>query len=223
MSETEVNFAGDRLDNFFQPLINKFKVIAEVRKQTDVYLASKFNFLNIIRPNENRISDLICMLCDPQGTHGQKAIFLSLFLKELNIKDFDNSLDKVHFVREESTPEKRRVDIVIRHPSINCIIGIENKPWASEQTTQLSDYADYLRNQTDNFFLIYLDGYNRIPVSIEDSYKDNLGNKFAIQSYKTFLIPWLRNCANLCQADKVRWFIRDFITWIDNNFYDLEH
>ena len=213
----------EMLDDFFQPLINKFQVVEEVKKQTDVYLASRFNFLDIIRPNENRISDLICLLCDPKGLHGQGEIFLSLFLNQLGVDEFNNSLNQVILVREEGTPEKRRVDIIIRHPEINYVVGIENKPWALEQTNQLSDYAEYLRNVSDNFKLIYIDGFKRKATSITEKEINELGNNFMELTYKSFLIPWLTACSNQCQADKVRWFLRDFAKWIDNNFFDLEN
>jgi hypothetical protein len=32
------------------------------------------------------------------------------------------------------------------------------------------------------------------------------------------LIPWLKECFKECEAEKVRWFLRDFITWIGKNF-----
>ena len=41
--------------------------------------------------------------------------------------------------------------------------------------------------------------------------------KLVSLSYRELLIPWFRECLKECEAEKIRWFIRDFISWIEKN------
>jgi len=47
--------------------------------------------------------------------------------------------------------------------------------------------------------------------------------KFLEVSYNNFLKPWLIKCYKECEAEKVRWFLKDFANWIENNFEEVEN
>jgi len=217
----------EKLSHFFEPLVFKYRVAKEIKKQTDRYLASDFNLVEIMDPDEKKVSDIIAELLKPNGKHGQGKVFLEKFLEVLRgvINPswiFFESLDisRVVVEREYSTDVGRRIDIFLKFPE-GFTIGIENKPWADEQEDQLKDYAEYLEKiSKGKFLLIYLDGRGREACSIELRLKEKLRieGKFVELSYRRFLIPWLKECLKECEAEKVRWFLRDFINWVEKNF-----
>ena len=228
-----------RLTNFFQPLIFRYQVAKELKKQTDRYLASDFNLIEIIGPDENKLSDIIALLIDPNGTHGQGEVFLEKFLKEIKkqiespqLQDINSLLScKISVLRESFTTQienqNRRIDLIVEFKNQKYnkkpvfIIGIENKPWAGEQENQLEDYKEHLDKISGNeYLLIYLSGLKRKAVSIKPQTKERLKQKgkFLETSYYKLLIPWLKECIKESEADKVRWFLRDFVNWIENNF-----
>jgi len=214
-----------KLSKFFEPLIFKYRVAREVKKHTDRYLASDFNLVEVMGPDENKISNIIAKLLNPNGEHGQGDVFLRKFLEVLEnfVKpewlSFENlALSQVKIEREHSTNNNRKIDIFLKFPE--GVVAIENKLWAGEQEKQLEDYARYLEGMGDKFLLIYLDGLGRKAESIKQNLKEELKEKkkFIELSYGEFLLTWLRECLKECEADKVRWFLRDFISWIEENF-----
>ena len=225
---------SERISKFYEPLILKYRVAQEVKKQADLSLASDFNFFDIIGPNENKISDIIKLLIEPNGKHGQGNIFLKLFIDSIpknilelhgwNNLDFDEIKVSVH--REYSTNFGRRIDLLIQIETDNGrhAIAIENKPWAIEQKDQLNDYSKYLNSQYNDFYLlIYLPGTNLLPTSLTEKDCDNLykTGKFLPTTYTKLLIDWLIKCHKECEAEKVRYFVKDFIKWINHNFQEV--
>ncbi len=215
---------------FFRKARFEYELYKKVKKEIDKYLSTDFNFLDIIRPSEDKISDLIKILLEPNGIHGQGSIFLDLFLNQLknlwegNIAD---SYEKVSIIREKTTDllekekKDRRIDILIEIEKF--VIGIENKPRADEQNEQLDDYFKYLQkrsNSKKDFLLIFLPGTKREPMSISDNNKNS--RNFINVTYKELLIPWLEECYKNCESQKVRFFIKDFIDWINKNFKEAE-
>ena len=73
-----------------------------------------------------------------------------------------------------------------------------------------------MKNKYENFILIFLtpDG-RQAETATEDMRKSS---KYFEWSYKDLLKPWLKECLKECKAEKVRFFIQDFIDWIDS-FY----
>jgi len=218
---------GKKLSRFFEPLIFKYRVAKEIKRQTDRYLASDFNLIEIMEPDENKVSDIIAELLKPNGKHGQGKAFLEKFLEVLSTFISPSwlsyeSLDVSQVVvkREYSTDKGRRMDVLLKFPQ-GFTIGVENKPWAGEQENQLKDYAEYLEKiSKGKFLLIYLNGWGRKAFSMETKLKEKLKKeeKFVELSYCRFLVPWLRECLKECEAEKVRWFLRDFINWVEKNF-----
>lgn len=46
-------------------------------------LAPDFNMISCLYPDENRLSNVIAMLLDPKGEHGQGDAFIQLFLNSI--------------------------------------------------------------------------------------------------------------------------------------------
>ena len=207
------------------------------------YLASDFNLIEIMGPDENKLSDIIALLIDPNGAHGQGKVFLEKFLKEIlkqikkqtsnpQLQDINTLLScKISVSRESFTTQienqNRRIDLTVefKNPKndkeVVFVVGIENKPWAGEQENQLEDYREHLDKISGNdYLLIYLSGLKREAESIKPETKEKLKQKgkFLETNYYKLLIPWLKECIKECEADKVRWFLKDFVNWIENNF-----
>lgn len=230
-----------RLSKFFKDLEFRYSLEEEIKKQTDRYLASDFNVIELINPDENKVSKIISLLLKPYVKHGQDEKFLREFINEVIkhqkkyikdekvdfelIKNLDLSNTKVEI--EHTTDNKKRIDIFIEFQASKFAIGIENKPWpmSLEREEQLEDYNSFLEKKwTDRYILIFLDGNGRNAYSIDGEKKEELKSKgrFLEVSYNNFLKPWLIRCYKECEAEKVRWFLKDFVSWIENKFRDEE-
>ena len=211
------------LDNFFSNLRFRLDIFQTTKKQTDVYLASDFNIFDYIDPDENQISDIIRDLLDPRGKHGQDDIFLNEFLKLIEITENYNA-QKVNLSREDPTSyimkSQRRMDIAIDFDKEFGIV-IENKPWTGEQKDQIKDYRENTdRKYKGKYFLIYLSRDGSHPISIEPDIRKTLESEGKLKtiSYPIEFKNWLESCYKECKAEKVRWFLRDFIKYVERKF-----
>jgi len=225
-----------RVVQFLNDLRFRYRIAKKARQELDKYLASDFNLVDIIKPGENDISLLISTLLNPEGPHGQGDMFLRKFLEILDQNLPHNEIEKLlnesynleySVVNTEiSTDDNRRIDILIRIPN-GLVIGIENKITAGDQRNQLRDYNNYLNKiSQQNYVLIYLTCSGRKPSkeSISTSERNELEKqgRFMAISYRKLLIPWLRESLKECEADKVRWFVKDFISWIEENCQEVK-
>ena len=197
-----------------------------------LYLGHGFNVFDAIRPDENRLSDILRDLLDPRGSHGQGDCFLRLFLGMLRAQELEHLLGgnpPVDVYREQLTSsieeDRRRIDLVIViHGPPDWGIAIENKPWAGEQQKQMEAYAEYLHSTYgDCFHLLYLSGDGSSPETLgrwKRRLKDE--NRFHSIAYYGESMPnlydWTMQCTRAAEADKLRWFLRDFAAWIAGNF-----
>lgn len=182
--------------------------------------ATRFNLLRMIDPDENGLSDILADLLRPNGRHGQGDCFLRLFLDQLE-PDLGKSLKSVRRVKREARAvniqeSRRRLDIVIEtvmqeaSPVDRLIVGIENKIDAVDQPQQVQHYLDHLQLHNARDFLIYLTPNGREPESLAVP-----TDRLYCWSYAVQVKNWLKSCIEVCQADKVRHFLVDFIEYID--------
>lgn len=220
---------------FLDDLRFRYRIAERARRELNKYLALDFNLVGITKPGENDISLLISTLLNPEGPHGQGDMFLRKFLEILDQNLPHNEIGKFlngpynleySLVNTEiSTDDNRRIDILIRMPN-GWVIGIENKINAGDQRNQLKDYNNYLNKiSQQKYVLIYLTCNGREPSeeSISTSERKELEKqgRFMAISYRKLLIPWLRESLTECEADKVRWFVKDFISWIKENCQEV--
>lgn len=210
-----------RIRSFFANLNFRLDNYHQSKKLMDVYLSNEFNIFELISPDENKLSDIISDLLDVHGTHGQGDSFLHEFLTISNISVTNFSNCKI--IRENITTyishSNRRIDITIDLDDLG--IGIENKPWAIDQTDQIKDYQEHLYKKFNgNFYLVYMTGDGSPPTSIDDELKRNLMNqgKLIMFPYPSLFLKWLKLCKKQCESEKYRWFLRDFIEYIVTNF-----
>lgn len=185
--------------------------------------ARAFNVFALIEPDENKISDILADFLDPRGQHGQRDRFLRLLVEKLRPGSNFLGLDSARVSREAPThgiqKYRRRIDILV--VSTGIVIAIENKIDALEQSDQVKDYLDHLAVLSNGWtmpaFLIYLTPNGREPESLsalDRAEQKNKGRLYCL-SYSTDLRGWLESCEAQCQAPKIRFFIADFISYIN--------
>ena len=204
------------------------------RKQAmlDRRVAPRFSVFDYFKERETDLSRAFRGLLDPAGTHGQGDVFLRLFLGEIRRsltgelrKGFpysDTRGCKVHL--EYSTDEGRSIDIVLKM-SGNFWIGIENKPWAKEQQKQIEDYMKDLQRKTQSgtAWIVYMSGGGHDPTTME-CLSDEERKRCLTMPYRSrdgkppSVENWIRRCGEQCEAERVRWFLKDFLEYVEGNF-----
>jgi len=233
---TTTTSAGDedQWRSFFAAAKISLDAAESADRELRLRVGSAFNVFDWIEPQENDLSRIMRDLLDSQGSHGQGDIFLQAALDKLfhlptDIKasEFGHSI----VITEAPTNELRRIDILINAKSGFSGIAIENKPWAEEGEEQLEDYAEYLRERYGgrSFCLIFLHGPNvGEPKSLKEETRSALESERRFQTIPYYspsgasLHQWLVRCVEICQADKVRWFLRDFASYVADRFKSVE-
>jgi hypothetical protein len=209
---------GPKINQLLSQVAIKITTLQEARNRFASQLAFDFCIFDYLRADEMGISGCIASLLDPRGTHGQGRIFLDAFLK-LTGSSWATTAEDCEVSLEKQANGKRRIDVYLNFPNIG-IIGIENKPWASDKEDQLIDYAKFIRKEAGNkkWLLIYL--CNRDPDEV--SINPDARNKF--EESKQFLridyadvIGWLEYCASQSKALVVRVFIVELAKFIRIN------
>ena len=202
------------------------------RRDADRISASRFNVLALIEPNENKLSDLLADLLDPSGNHGQGYRFLALFLERLKLPSTPSVLEGVKVIREAPTHGiekfKRRIDILIQG---RVLVAIENKIDAAEQHEQVRDYLEHLRVISRQWSipaaLVYLTPDGRPPnhLTRDECLELRTNGRLHCWSYPRHFRAWLESCVEICEADKIRHYLGDFIAYIGTNLTRpaLEH
>ncbi|MBL8234025.1 MAG: PD-(D/E)XK nuclease family protein [Bryobacterales bacterium] len=213
------------LRDFFSALDFRLDLLDQGRRSLNVYLSLEFNVFDYIDPNENRISQVIADMLNPRGRHGQGKIFLDRFLTVIGQEEqvFRSAQARVHYQTPTTASTAGLIDITIDLADFG--VGIENKPWAIEQNSQLERYRRHLADRYGGrFCLVFLEGRGSGPTSISEQTRRELESvgKFRTLHYQPDLRNWIEWCAKESQSDKLRWFLRDFIGYIDREFHHRE-
>jgi hypothetical protein len=194
------------------------------QRERDRTEASAFTVFDWIKPDENRLSDIFAELLDAGGTHGQGALFLGELLRVAGLPLIDG-LDQAEAWREDETwlidNPLRRIDITVELPHLQSGIGIENKPWANDQTDQVADYIRHLAlRYRGRFLFLYWSGQGGAPASLPREQREALErqNRLRVWGYQRELRQWLEASRRACQAEKVRCFLDDLLRYLANTF-----
>lgn len=216
-------------------IVKKYDHIAEISGE-------RFNIFSILdlQDSETRLhSKLINELLNPSGKHGQKDLFLKLFINVINSKisdktTADNSknissqkitefktasakseIEKHTGFKNEDSTEGGRIDILVNDYNKHGII-IENKIWAGDQENQLLRYHNYGEKAFDLFHLIYLTIDGKEPSEWSTNKALNENHFFCI-SYKEDILRWLELCRKECtQLPIIRETITQYINQLKN-------
>ena len=207
--------------------------------ELDRHLARRFNVFDYLRTDELGLSRIVADLLDPGASHAQGALFLRALLERLpeRLKQVlpprpDLEACEISVVAEQVIPSGRRIDVVVRIAAPGgetCCLAIENKPYAGDLDNQIKDYLEYLGKQYgERFVLIYMSPTGEGPSesSIDRKALDGKWQcRFAIISYHetqeersdefdAYRVPfslanWLGECREICEVERVRWFLHD--------------
>ena len=191
-------------------LLNHAKVIVEQQEEKRKADASKFNIFSItgVKYKELPICSFLRELLDPKGSHGQGDVFLASFIRQVlkqdNISESDFAKAKVF--QEIHIAKDRRIDILI------CVgnrrFPIEVKIYAGDQSGQLRDYYNFVKNTDKNAVIYYLtlDGHEPSPKS-----KGHLknGSQYRCISFSNEILSWLEDITN---SERIRMIPRLFVS-----------
>jgi len=197
----------------FQNLFGQVNALISKYKKVNELTGENFNVFKILKLESSEVrmhSAFIAELLNPKGSHGQKDVFLKLFVKsfcfkgvEIDTGSCNVEIEKhVGFINDDRT-EGGRIDIFISDNRNNHII-IENKIYAGDQYNQLVRYHQH--SEHANILYLTLDGGE----PNKNSYgilKD--GEHFRCISYKNNIIEWLEECRKECAVLPI---IRESIT-----------
>jgi hypothetical protein len=210
-----------RLKKFFAAA-NQQVHLAEARgRRADKRLATGFNVFDLIEPDENKLSDVLALLFNPKGGHGQGSLFLRLLFKQIGLGS-DAILTRDAKVQREAPTHgilkfRRRMDVLVQ---ARALLAIENKVDSLEQPDQVKDYLAHLhqctRRRHIRTTLIYLTPDARPPTSLRPrALKQHLDSgRLLCWSYHHELREWLQNCRRDCAAPRIRDFLLDFMAYI---------
>lgn len=191
-------------------LLNQVKIITNAYEIVKKNTGEDFNLFQILGMETAEVkthSKFLAELLNPDGSHLQGDIFLSLFINYLNEFDESNKDHKEYlfgddkiklipnkakiviekFIGKKTDTEGGRIDMTIED-SENRIICIENKIYAVEQDKQLLRYSNFA-NKYKEFHLIFLTlNGNKCSILNEDE-----GKVYSI-SYKKHIVEWLELC-----------------------------
>ena len=232
--EDAVEEHENRLRRFFAGLRPVVEHTKRAQEKLDRIVATQFSVFEYFRPREIDLSRMFADLLDPAGKHGQGDRFLRLFLvgihrsldetlhREFPLSDIHQA--KVH--REYRTDKNRSIDIVLEMPD-NHWIGVENKPRAQDQEGQVKDYLEFLQDKvqqsgTGTAWMLYWSGDGKPSATLPD---DTEGQKYCrTVPYRKngkespSLENWVRRCWEQCEAEQVRWFLKDLLEYIQRSF-----
>jgi len=113
-----------------------------------------FKVLGMQKGSENRHSNFLAWLLNPNESHNLKTQFLYKFLKSLSINADKYDLDNVSITREDSN-EFGRPDIIIENDEFMCLVEV--KFGAKETNYQCKRYYNYYKNLDKVKYFIFLD------------------------------------------------------------------
>jgi hypothetical protein len=230
----------NQLKTFFEALSNLVRASAEAQRQLDRELATGFSATRLLQPKELRISDIIACLLDPNDNHGQGDIFLSLLIDMFDINCSTIDDQRIFVYRERAN-----LDVMVEigsDSSTAFAIGLENKPWAGDGNKQVCRYCTYLEARfPGRWWFGYLSGKGLPPseqsISRKKREEYELAGRFrtipfarsvpspfvrSALSGAMSLTDWFERSAEVCVAERVRWFLRDVANYISHDFESLE-
>lgn len=189
-------------------LKNLLQNVAIIQKKYDdlaEYSGEHYNVFDIlgVRSDELSHSSILTNLLDVKGKHGQKNVFLKLFINQIKLlfRDENRKLILEDFKTNNSTATKEkhvgkvdydrekggRIDIVV-NDGVNNII-IENKVYAGDQPLQLVRYFEFDKKAP----ILYLTLDGKEP-SENSKGKLTIGTEYVCISYKDDIVKWLEKC-----------------------------
>lgn len=204
-------------------LAPRLETARKIEREHDRNLACRFNVFAYVRTDELGLSRVIADLLDPMSEHGQGTTFLKALLETFTSTPgsllpslIDVDAKSIVVQTERVTDTGGRIDITVDIPdgARSFCLAFENKPYASQDSCQVTAYLRFLsKHYQGNFLLVYL------PPSGEGPYEKDLPradrelwvNHFLVMPYdgENSLADWFATCRERCKAERVRAFLKD--------------
>ena len=189
----------------------------------------EFDLLSALDPDEMQLSRMFADFLNPEGSHGQGAVFLQALLdyvwdaerpQAAQLREIQSAKVDVEYSIEGS----RRIDITIEakfSATESIWIGIENKPWAIEQKDQLLDYYNALKRKSRycDPVVLFWHGYGR-DSDTKGEAKNIIEMSYVENDKKKSATGWLKICRGLTRAPEVWQGLLMLERYIDSNFYN---
>lgn len=183
-------------------LLTHANSVVKHQRELERVTGEHFNLFHILRIGHYEVSThspLLGDLFDPGGTHGQGAVFLELFIRQVlthseivdraGLTRFAPASARVELEKslgERTEIEGGRLDILLTDRAGNQI-AIENKIYAAEQANWVRRYRNGLKPGTPLIYLT-LDGSS----AAEDDTREE--EALILLSYKDDIVAWLEAC-----------------------------
>ncbi|KAA9332686.1 PD-(D/E)XK nuclease family protein [Adhaeribacter soli] len=148
-------------------LTDAFQKIRRVSDERNRLTSGDLNVFNMFGVGETMHSYILASFLNPHSNHGQKHLFLNVFLDLIGIKRHSDNENWI------VTAEKGRIDVLLKRSYPHSVVVIENKSnYAVDQSHQLYRYwhqeiyrpirerhlsTDYILNPPSEYYqLIYL-------------------------------------------------------------------
>ncbi|WP_295655232.1 PD-(D/E)XK nuclease family protein [uncultured Mucilaginibacter sp.] len=185
-------------DQHIKNLLNQVLAVSRRYEKINELSGENFNLFKILKMESSEVrlhSAFLGEMLNPKGSHGQKDVFLKLFLDKFQFKNnaFDTASAHLEiekhagFLSNDGT-EGGRIDLIIEDRNRNHII-IENKIYAEDQKNQMLRY--FKHSPTADLFYLTLDGKEPTEYSKNEL---KIGKDFQCLSYMTDIIDWLESC-----------------------------
>ena len=156
-------------------------------------------------------SNFLGSLLSPNGSHGQKDLFMKPFL--VDVLGISRSIvDHKLWVVEK---EKENIDIKIINNTLDVGIFIENKIYTDAHSGQLSRYFKLWKSRYRKGVFVYLTINGSKPSIL--GYDDTIYPREAIEkelillSYKYDIFYWLKNIFPAVRSEKVQHTIAQYL------------
>lgn len=216
--------ADSEYAGFFSDAAQVLDIARQAQANLDHKAATGFSVFDYFREREEDLSRAFAGLLNPRGEHGQREAFLRCFLDEIAAKEassggYPPADENWNIHLEYLTHENRRIDIVLNHPQSGRWLGIENKPWAGEQDRQAQHYLETLALKDKNARIYYFSGDGSDSKTIDVCSKEKCRTvPFRKDGKRPSIEGWVENCLLVCEAEPVRWFLKDLLKYIRHYF-----
>ncbi len=195
-------------------LAGQIPLLEAQQSGAELYCSPRLNAFNLFAPGENDLSRLAEDLLDPLGALGQGILFLNAFLGAVGVPEVGHG-SAVRVRREALTPGRRRIDLLIE--TSEALVGIENKPWASQGRNQLADYLAAIKRWAGSKTarLVFLS--NQKPETAKD---EVLVMPFVSEQAEPSFRSILADSLGHIRSPRTKTHVEEFIMYLDEEFGD---